>query len=499
MIKDYKNDKLKSYLEYQISQMEVDDGIKPVLVEIILRRAYQYDLTNEEIEQDVINLKSNFKLFSIGKMPHDFRDCAGLYIPNKKSILLQKEFLKNASEEELFEVFSHEVYHALHHDKDGNDILGSLNSITGQWNKSLLEAIVEKSAYRTVFNTEYTTNAYYNQNAYGYSDVVFILDAIEATYGVQEQALLRNATRGRNQLCLFLSSIANEDFNETMDFLDKLEANHALLFNSLYLNGSNNISYDQKCANMIDAISGMYNLCELKMQDIISNSKIEDIGQAHIFNENAKYNHRKLSILMEERIKHYDLSFPQKGIQNSIKERTKDSIEETIKIISDMYKVVKNADKFPSEQETVRIHNWARHGNLDNYGQEKLAELGILVDEIESIIPSEEMLQMNMEPEKYLAGWDNSGIPVYFKKYINDRLQNPVKKWFKNIFTKIFSKQKRIDSGIETKEYQTKRSSIFEENSPEKQREYDEGVRRAVEEFESNRKNRQERDDSKQR
>ena len=65
MYKDYKNPKLEAYFQKYISTMSIDKKFQPYIVDILLRRAYQYNLSPEEIRNDVKALNSSLKKFKV--------------------------------------------------------------------------------------------------------------------------------------------------------------------------------------------------------------------------------------------------------------------------------------------------------------------------------------------------------------------------------------------------------------------------------------------------
>lgn len=183
----YENKKLKRYLKKYINTIPVDNIYKPLLVDILMRRADTYELSAEDIRQDVISLLCNLNNIDIDNMPKNYEAAAGLYIPDYNEILIAEECFKQTPNDLLYQILTHEVYHALSRDEEGRDRLGGYNSITGQYNSSLLEAIVEKASYRAVFGNNRQDNIYFNNSALGYSDITFIVDALEAVYGVSEK------------------------------------------------------------------------------------------------------------------------------------------------------------------------------------------------------------------------------------------------------------------------------------------------------------------------
>ena len=106
---------------------------------------------------------------------------------------LKKEYAEKVDSEKLYQTLTHEVYHVLSCDENGEDRLSNYNIYTKKYNASLLEAIIEKASYRVVCGNNKQDNIYFNNSASSYRDITFIADAIEAVYGVSEQDFLKNA------------------------------------------------------------------------------------------------------------------------------------------------------------------------------------------------------------------------------------------------------------------------------------------------------------------
>ena len=169
MAKKYENHKLKAYFKKYINTMDVDKRFKPYLVDILMRRAKQYDLSPEEIRTDVMTLIGSLDSIEIISANDPIMENAwGLYAPDQRKIYLSDDCArnKNNSNEMIYQTLAHEVYHALSCDPYTRaDRLSGYNRYTGQQNRSLLETIVEKASFKTVFDTGRIENAYYNHNA----------------------------------------------------------------------------------------------------------------------------------------------------------------------------------------------------------------------------------------------------------------------------------------------------------------------------------------------
>lgn len=443
-----KNTNLKKYFEDYINQMNIDKRYTSVLVDVMMRRAYQYELSPQEIKQDVIALLNNLNEIVIDDMPEGYEKANGIYSSDEKKITIKKEFAKQADNKVLYQTLTHEVYHVLTRDEDGNDQLAGYNSITGQYNSSLLEAIVEKASYRAVFGNDRQENIYFNQNANGYADITFIVDALEATYGVNEQDFLKNGIQGREQLANFLAANSGETIDTTLQFLDAIESNYALLHNSLYPwneEEEKNMISESRNKNIKDALTGIYQLCENKISERMARISISNVQDAINLKEELNYDHNKLNLVMDDRIKYfsnvYDLS-----INNDVYQRVQPYRENTLYRINDLGSVLEVASQFPTEQDCVNAVDWARDGNLGQLDPQLLNYYEI-ERKMEYTLPITQEYIDKISEKK-----------TFRRRYINSKLGKTLKNIANNKYKKIDTKENELE---ENSKDENKRDNIL--------------------------------------
>ena len=478
MYKDYKNPKLEAYFQKYISTMSIDKKFQPYIVDILLRRAYQYNLSPEEIRNDVKALNSSLKKFKVVS-PKILGSSSinAAYYPFFKTIKINKNMLKGFNSPEiLYETFAHELFHALSRDpKTGKDKLsGNANRYSGKYNSSLLETIVEKSSYKIVFGTK-QNNAYYNNNSYGYNDMTFILDAIEAVYGVNEQALLKNSIQSRNQTATFLSNSIKENKDDTLDFLDQIEMAFSRLHTTLYTKEGEKLSPEKMANELQISLCDMKRVCEQKLSDRIENLSFNQIDEI----DNIAFDYNKLNAIFTERCNYFDtyMSYG-KDFQtnitqhmNSNKFLNNDTKKALIKI-KDIRQINEKKDSIDPKL-AERLFTWGKYGNLNKYNNYLirskqanptfLEDIGLTaynddVDINEDLFESNKPLfqkiaNERMDPEMFTDQWDNKGISLALKKDLNElRYKNfftGISDKFKNIFNKFKNKnQLQLPSGI---------------------------------------------------
>ena len=110
MAKAYKNAQLEKYLKSQIAKMSIDKKYKPYVVDILMRRVYQFELSPEQIQLDVSTLQGSLKQISIVEENQmDVDNAWGAYYPMEKAIKLNKNIFNGAeflSSEEIYQVLS---------------------------------------------------------------------------------------------------------------------------------------------------------------------------------------------------------------------------------------------------------------------------------------------------------------------------------------------------------------------------------------------------------
>lgn len=482
----YENKKLKKYFEKYIQEVQVDDKYKPMLVDILLRRADTFDLSPEDIRQDVISLINNLESISVQKMPEGYEEAWGLYCPKEKEIIISDELFESQPEDEIYQTITHEVYHALSKDEHGNDrIAGGYNMFTGHYNSSLLEAIVEKSSYRAVFGNDKQNNEYFNESARGYPNITFVVDLLEATYGVSEKQFLKNAIMGRERLAEFLASRSGETPQSAYMFLDSIEANYALLHHSLYPFSGEKISEYQRNANISSALTGMYNLCEDKMAERIGRTKmtVQSYDEVDNLNDELRYDHNKLAVIMENRLNYFSQYFDN-GIRQNVYNKVGQSRSNTLAKINDINSLIEATPNFSDEPNFLRAFSWAADGKLAQLPPDTLAYYGINL-KLDSMLPmTQEIVDRAFYGEKLGPQYDNSKIPKLFKKFKSkDKgfLQTGLDK-IKSLFSK--KDQKLLTAGGTQVSQDTEPlpiTTIFPQLTKEEQEMYNNQVRQAVE------------------
>ena len=487
MDKSYKDNlKLKDFYEQNINKMNVPEEFKGLLLDILMRRAYEFSLSPAECRQDIYSLLNNLTSIKVEKMPDGYENAAGVYCGNEKEIRIAPNFLKKAIKEKdfevIYEVLTHEVYHALSKDPQGRDRLVSQNKFTKYANTTLLEAIVEKAADRCVYSRGENDKflPYFHQNKFGYPDITFITDALEASYGVTEQQFLKKAIMGRSHLIDAMASVANENYADTSEFFDGIELNFSRLHGVLY-GEKRNYPIDKK-PEIEQSIGSMYRLCEWKLQKRMENFQINSIEHAEFFSQYAKYSHNKLFFVMQNATEDFEMRYG-KGIKENIHESTRGARYNSLSRISSVSQILENKEKFQDEQETLRMINLAKNGQLTNQDKEYLKMLGIELTVQETFSLEEDFLKRRILSDFENTVWDNQEVAGNIQQvFANSRKSFS---WLDNLKNRISSAFKKLtgkeqlalgDGNNNVNSYQSENSNAFAALSEEELKRFNEGV-----------------------
>lgn len=422
--RNYQNPNLIRYFQKYVSQMEVDRDFKPILVDILLRRAYEFDLTPYEIQTDMSTLMNSLKSIKIGKMSRKYSTAVGIYKPNKKEITLREDVVREAlrgSEEDLDNLYvtlTHEVYHALARDVNGNDRLASINLYNGKRNSTLLEAIVETAADRTVFARTERDRSHFKKDTKGYPEMTFVVPVLAATYGVTEREFLKHAIMGRANLINFLAQKEREPYNGVAEILDGIELNLAKMHRALYGKKDKPATIEE-CRELIsESMFAISYICNRKLEDRYHQEPIYDTYSAREFVENAKYNHVRLHRILDREMMHLNNTYGI-NIVPRITEMKEESEYDERRTIIDMDKVVTRRQNFASEAEFLRVLDYARNGALDRLQQGYLREKGIVRTVRQrnfSYLDLNVVRRFDDEDFPINMLWDNRHIQKYFRR-----------------------------------------------------------------------------------
>ncbi len=286
----------------------IDPFFKSILPEIFLRRAYELELSKEELKEDLKNFDRNVN--SIDYVKEDI-SWIGLYTAEYKKIQLKRDYFVNLMHqkeenwqkvcERIFEVLSHEVYHAIE-DRENNFGLWYTNQCNEIVGNALTEICVEKTACICSLaqeDPEQQKNT--TLETVGYSTIIFIVDILAAMYRKPERRFLKSASRSRIDLLTYITSNVPNIY-KSLDSFEALETNLDILYNLDYHNDKNINLVDAKNLRR-DTVKQIYQIAidELKQQlEEMPNSQ-----KTGFLMESFRYSREKIENIMNMTLYQY--------------------------------------------------------------------------------------------------------------------------------------------------------------------------------------------------
>ena len=300
---------LKSRINKYIKKLPIDERFKPIVADIVLRRAAQYNRNYGELRADLEALVNNLERVRIverSKMAiHNY--ALAVYLCADKEILLSEDILKEPPER-IYQVLAHELFHVMLKNSSGIDKFDKFNYMLSIRSNLYQELVAEKGSYRLVYPVENDLTGY-NANAFGYEDICFIFDFIEAAYGVNEQDLLKNSLNGRYELAKFLAGSVGEEIYEAEEFLDELEVGGTLLLSSLYDDRASTLrgkmTEQEVQDNVIAGMDSMFSLCQSKIEDRLICTDVDSLEEIIELKEQIAFSEYRLINILKNRLQYF--------------------------------------------------------------------------------------------------------------------------------------------------------------------------------------------------
>ena len=426
-MKNYYNKNIHDLIEKNIKKLEIDEDFKPYVIDILMRRAYQFGFTTEEIQTDLATLNNSLKSIQVGFINFN---TAGQYSSLEKRIKISLD----ASIKQSYSTLAHELFHACTRDENGNDRLGGYNYYSKQYNYCLLEAFIERTAHRLVYNTK-PKNPYSNLNATGYGNIVFIIDMLCATYGVKENDLLKNGIQSREKLIDFLSEKSGNNNYHTKEVLDMIEMNYTVIHNAFYEKKKQK-RFDRG-KNVSEALGNISKLCFDEMNLRFAHINFEDLSP-EVF-ENIKFDYNKLNTIIDRECSNFFINPSLVGFSES---RVAELIEEESLAMKNGIIQTEHLTHIGLENISEQIKSclsWSRWGNIDKMPlvvNESVPGLPKKVNSRTNFDISKEVIDRNTEFPEVTDSWDNSIINSKYRfTFIKKILQIPIDK-IKRFFPK---------------------------------------------------------------
>ena len=240
-----------------------------VVEEAFVRMQYVLDLSPEEFLEDLENLDA-----SLDKIKFEYTSKLGLFWPSKKSILLNNNHFYNLytqpSKENycqlLLEVLIHELLHAMQLDKDTKcNRAEAFNKKINDRTHAIFEICTQAITSKCVFNRDFydmTQDSIITSD--GYSQEIFAVPLLAATFGVPEKTIMKYGVRQRSKL-LKACDKNIRDTNKTADLLQRIEDELATIHSIYYPNSNQkefkNLNDKEKVRKAKIAYTNLIRIC----------------------------------------------------------------------------------------------------------------------------------------------------------------------------------------------------------------------------------------------
>ena len=444
--KEYYDKDLEKILRTKITR-EKYGNFALIIEEVFQRRAYEFGFSVEQIEQEVENFVRNVN--SIGFVSKEemsgVSNAMGVYCSGESAIKINQDYFNNKFGNdfennqlgiELYEVLTHEIYHAISDDKAIGRL--GLSYWDGQkWKGNALNEIcVETAADRATYSKTTEDADRYRRKTSGYSDITFVTNLLAASIGVSEKEFLKAGTQNRGKLSeVFYSKFPNMDVGNFAknDIFDKIEANLDIIYNLNY-HPDAGIDRDMKNAlfksSLISLYSNVYDLASLQ----IATDETKTLPEA---TADATYRFLKMEKIMKDSLE----EFAKYGMinENDIKEIQiatydyRNTIAKKVNALTNL-----NDEKYKIQDPIVLQEQFERAkqftfytaSNIEmlsnNYGFEMVYKN---IKEIEEDTKDLEYTEYVLK-EDYDNGrqWDNVSLSIVLGKMYKEHMQNVFEK-----------------------------------------------------------------------
>lgn len=468
----YNNQEVDEKVIEAVNSLSIADEFKPLVAEVVVRRAYEYKLSMSEIDRDLKNLKANLKSIEIGEMSDGYKTASGLYTPSEKKITLRADYFKDLMNQpggkiKAFQTLAHEVFHAMSHDEYGRDTLLHVNGYTSKngevaYNSAILEGIIEKASHRVAYSTVDEKAAPYNTKAFGYGGMTYVIDALAASCGVTDKAFMRVAFNGYDEVIKLLSHSSHRTPYETAKFLDGIDANAAVLHAIYYPNPSlPKISKRLQPKMVKEALENIEVMTREFFDERISRREVNG-SNLRLLAARDKYHYNKLKDALKEGENFASWRMKKRYDKKIAKSKRVQEKDRHLKKIINHEDMVSRAKSLGTDRE--RLFNWAASGNLENYNLAKE-----LFPNLEGRDLSEFGVDLAKEPpEDYFlttrVDIDNIGRRDFpLSRWYNDRVEEMVEKAIE-----AYDQKKAIESNMDNNIDSTIGNNVNDNSLPAK-------------------------------
>ncbi len=276
------NPQLRNFIKQKLGLPRYGNQMFDYLVEeAFVRMQYVLDLSPEELMEDINNL--NAALNHIGFVKTNER-WMGLQIPSRKEIQFNLDYFQNLINTlppneyctKFMETVIHELLHAMQTDRNtGRNRAQVFNRKVNNRGHAIYEICTEGIATKCTADRSYYEM---EENKIlvgdGYSQELFAIPLLAATFGVPEKTILKYGVREREKLINACNQNIG-DYQKTSNLLFRIE-NELETIHSIYYPDDNqkqykNMTNEQKTIEAGNAYRNLIKTCEEAMAERIQN------------------------------------------------------------------------------------------------------------------------------------------------------------------------------------------------------------------------------------
>lgn len=394
MYKKYYDRKKANNIINKLNMTSINKVYIPLIADIMLRRQFEYGLSNEILDRDLNNFINNVEQIETQK--HFENDLGSFNISKKKIILNYKLFKDEDNFEKIYLVLAHECEHAMSYEGEEGNKKNRIFEFVGDE-----EAFTEMTASRLSYNikNEHCKGKILVSGDTSYKEITPFVDLIAAVYGVGVKDLLKAVIEGKNEL----NRITQEKTLEKEEGF-KFSKFEAILLNITILHSSIYEEQDDKTKeNIQDAIKSIHLCAAEVLLDRIKNIQINSIDEFRKDFEKIKLERKIVENVLE-------LNYEREKINEEMSCNTSElkyklnCIEAILENenIEDKLEIIRKIQSTFTEMECMNI---MRNNN-------------ILVDEDkEPEISDDAIQQYNRNYSSDNMQWNNREIVKYIKKH----------------------------------------------------------------------------------
>lgn len=310
------NPRLRKYIRDVLEIEKYGEPFATLIEEAFIREQYVLELNPLEFYEDLCNFKNTIKCLKFGKCSSN---CLGVTYPDRGEIVFNFDYWQNLINKEpmdsyctkFFETFAHECLHGMQIDtRTYKNRAGGYNQYIGNRAHAIYEICTQGTAAKMARNR---TGIELDKNLIltgdGYSNEIFAVPLISATFGVSERDVLKYGMRRREELIKALDkNIGN--IAKTTELVNKIELQleymHSIQYPDENQKEFKDLSYEEKRREATNAI---INLVKISQEALATRIKSTPLNFDKNIAIQYKYEQRKIIDTLRQELRNYSYNF----------------------------------------------------------------------------------------------------------------------------------------------------------------------------------------------